>query len=453
MLPVAIRVTGIILLLASLVFAQLLRFLPSSSPLLWLFPAGLFISGGILFFCCRQRRKLIALLTLVGLVAILVRLPPWPSLSSGASESEVGKTLLLQPVALQVPDMFRQGGLSEPHKLFVPEGLQISVFAANLRKPRMLAFSPAGDLYVSLPGTGEIAVLPDSDHNGISDGMDIFASGLDRPHGLAFSGKDLLVAENGRLIKLVDQNADRRADSLEIISSDLPAGGGHWTRSVLVGADGAYYVSAGSSCNSCIESDPRRAAILRIAKTGGEAKVYARGLRNSVGLARHPQTGDIWASNNGRDMLGDDLPPEELNRIVADGEYGWPYCYGQRIPDPDLGRPELCRNTIPPMVEMPAHSAPLGITFGAGLDFPPPLQQMLFVAFHGSWNRRTPTGYKLIGIPFENGIPRGEPQDIVTGWLEKATAWGRPVAPAVGPDGALYLSDDRAGVIYRISRR
>ena len=153
----------------------------------------------------------------------------------------------------------------------------------------------------------------------------------------------------------------------------------------------------------------------------------------------------------GRDWLGDALPPEEINRIVAGGDYGWPYCYGQRITDPDFGSPERCRDTRPPEVEMPAHSAPLGIAFGHGLAFADRYRDMLYVAFHGSWNRSTPTGYKLVGIPFRNGRPSGPPEDIVSGWLQGRSAWGRPVAPLAGPDGALYLSDDRAGLIYRIS--
>jgi glucose/arabinose dehydrogenase len=352
---------------------------------------------------------------------------------------------------LHIPPVWSGKTSPESPVLQTVAGLKISVFAAGLDRPRMLAFSPAGDLYVSLPRTGRIVVLPDSDHDGVADRAVTFAAGLDLPHGLVFAGADLIAAENGRLIRLPDGDADLRADRIDVLSDDLPAGGGHWTRSVAIGPDGDYYVAAGSSCNACIEKDTRRAAILHIPAMSGPAKIHARGLRNSVGLAFHPETGELWASDNGRDRLGDDLPPEEINRIVAGGDYGWPFCYGQRIPDPGPGDTERCRRTLPPEVEMQAHSAPLGIAFGHGLNFPEPYRDMLYVAFHGSWNRSVPTGYKLVGIPFANGRPAGPPGDIVSGWLQGRKAWGRPVCPAVGPDGALYLSDDRAGLIYRIT--
>lgn len=357
----------------------------------------------------------------------------------------------LVTVPLHIPPVWSGTIKPESPILQTVPGLKISVFASGLIRPRMLAFSPVGDLYVSLPRAGRIMVLPDTDHDGVADRSVTFADGLDLPHGLAFAGEELIAAENGRLIRLSDDNKDLRADRIDVLSDDLPGGGGHWTRSVVIGPTGDYFVAAGSSCNACMEKDPRRATILRIPAGGGQAKIHARGLRNSVGLAFHPVTGELWASNNGRDRLGDDLPPEEINRIVPDGDYGWPFCYGQRIPDPDYGSVARCRQTLPPAIEMQAHSAPLGITFGHKLAFPKAYRDMLYVAFHGSWNRSIPTGYKLVGIPFENGRPIGPPQDIVRGWLQGRRAWGRPVSPAVGPDGALYLSDDRAGLIYRIT--
>jgi glucose/arabinose dehydrogenase len=149
--------------------------------------------------------------------------------------------------------------------------------------------------------------------------------------------------------------------------------------------------------------------------------------------------------------MGDDLPPEELNLITAGADYGWPYCYGDRVPDPDYGSAKRCASTTPPVVKMQAHSAPLGVAFGYGLGFPAPYKDVLYIAFHGSWNRSVPTGYKVVGIPFEKGRPAGAPFDFVTGWLVGDKAWGRPVAPVVGPDGALYLSDDKAGAVYRIT--
>jgi glucose/arabinose dehydrogenase len=371
----------------------------------------------------------------------------WPP---GTDPADAGDEFLV-PVSLNIPEALTRTSGDLPQTLKAVPGLKISVFADGLQTPRMLTFSPAGDLYVSLPRSGVIVVLPDRNRDGVADRQEIFARNLDLPHGLAFDGNALIVAENGSLTRLSDRDGNLQADHSEVLSADLPAGGGHWTRSVVIGSTGDFLVAAGSSCNVCLENDPRRAAIIRIPATGGSADIFASGLRNSVGLAFHPETGELWGSDNGRDRLGDDLPPEEINRIVQGADYGWPFCYGRRIPDPDLGSTTRCNRTEPPAVEMQAHSAPLGIAFGHRLDFPNSYRNMLYVAFHGSWNRTIPTGYKLVGIPFTDGRPSGPPQNIVSGWLKGRRAWGRPVCPAVGPDGALYLSDDRAGIIYRIT--
>ncbi len=361
-------------------------------------------------------------------------------------------------VEVGVPEKYR--GVSVG-KLTVPKGLSVSVFAAGLGSPRMAAFGPDGFLYVTLPKRNMVVVLPDLDGNGVADSVIGFARRLKRPHGLAFTSEGLIVAESGRLTLLKDSDGNLQAESREVLSELIPEGGGHWTRSVVLGPDNGLYVSVGSSCNVCIEKDNGRAAVLRFSLDGeGETEagvLYARGLRNSVGLAFHPYTGELWGVDNGRDNLGDDLPPEELNRIMLDNDYGWPYCYGDKKVDPDFGSMMRCADTTSPMVEMQAHSAPLGITFGFGLDLVSQpgfnFEDMLLVAFHGSWNRSVRTGYKLIGIPFKDGTPSGATIDIVTGWLAGGGGvWGRPVAPVVGPDGALYLTDDYAGVVYRISK-
>jgi glucose/arabinose dehydrogenase len=231
---------------------------------------------------------------------------------------------------------------------------------------------------------------------------------------------------------------------------DLPKGSGHWTRTIAFGPDGKLYVSVGSSCNVCNETDPRRAAVLQFSADGTGGRVFARGIRNAVGIAFHPATGALWATNNGRDWLGDDLPPETILILKDGAHYGWPYCNGSRVPDPDFGRPDFCKTVALPTVEIQAHSAPLGLTFYTGEAFPVEYRGDLFVALHGSWNRSVPTGYKVIRIPVRDGKP-GAPQDFGTGWLQGSRAWGRPVDVITGKDGALYVSDDRAGVIYRIA--
>lgn len=440
------------MLIGGLLLTVLWYFRPPPSHSHWLIVILLLIGGGMLTRLGGGWRRLPITLLLGMLLAGLLAWLLWP----GSGLLQVLPTQAIdngpwQPLEVQTPP----GLVGDPppgmHPLQIRPGLKISLFVAGLNRPRMLAFSPAGDLYVSLPQDGQVVVLPDADGNGVADRVVSFVDNLDLPHGLAFAGADLIVAETGRLLRLPDRDGDLKADQVEILSHDLPPGRSHWSRSVAVGPRGNLFVSAGSGCNVCIEEDPRRATIMRIASHGGAAEIFAKGLRNSVGLAFHPQTGELWASNNGRDRLGDDLPPEEINHIVKGGDYGWPYCYGQRIPDPDFGSLERCQATLPPAVEMQAHSAPLGIAFGFGLDVAERYRSMLYVAFHGSWNRSVPTGYKLVGIPFQAGQPSGPPEDVVSGWLRGRSAWGRPVSPAVGPDGALYLSDDRAGVIYRIS--
>ncbi|HEX6970900.1 MAG TPA: sorbosone dehydrogenase family protein [Limnochordia bacterium] len=345
----------------------------------------------------------------------------------------------------------RAQSLSEPNLgLQLPPGFRIEIFAAGLDAPRMMAFSPQGVLFVTVPGRGRVVALPDR-----GDGKGravVFAEGLDRPHGIAFHRGSLYVAETGRILRFEDRDADLEPDGPPaVIVDDIPAGGGHWTRTIAFGPDGKLYVSVGSTCNVCLDA-PRRAAILQYEADGSNGRVFARGLRNAVGLAWHPETGRLWVTNNGRDRLGDDLPPETIY-IVEDGaHYGWPHCYshGARIVlDPDFGDPAVCDAALPAAFEMQAHSAPLGIAFYTGEQFPAAYRGDAYVAFHGSWNRSVPTGYKVVRIEVENGRPVGI-DDFITGWLVGRRAWGRPVGLAVGPDGALYVSDDRLGVIYRV---
>lgn len=407
---------------------------------------------------CLRRQKIpyvttIALVGWCGLAPLYAAPPvvpgpvPAPVLSVPAAS---------QQIPLKVPDKYRTGRFTTPRTLNAPPGFEVSVFAAGLGgRARLMALSGAGDIYISLSEAGQIMVLPDRDKDGVADRRVVFAGGLTRPHGLLFRGNELIVAETGRLISLTDTNGDLKADVQKVLSTDIPPEGQHWSRTVAEGPDGSLYVSVGSSCNVCVESDPRRAAILRFPPTGGPAQVYARGLRNAVGLAIHPVSGEFWATDVGRDLLGDDLPPEELNLIVADGDYGWPYCYGHAIPDPQLGSAERCITTVTPKVAMQAHSTGLGLAFGNNLAFPQAYRDMLYIGFRGSWNRTVPTGYKLVGVSFDPTCnkPSGAPLDILSGWLDAATGvhWGRPVAPLVGADGALYLSDDIAGAVYRIT--
>jgi glucose/arabinose dehydrogenase len=332
----------------------------------------------------------------------------------------------------------------------LPPGFRISVFASGLSAPRFMAFDEKGNLLVSLPGKGQVVALPDDDGDGRADRKIVFASGLNNPHGLAFRGEYLYVAEEGRVVRFTDRDGDLKGEGMEVVVPELPSGGGHWTRTIGFGPEGKMYVSVGSSCNVCLETDPRRGAIMVFDPDGGNGRILARGLRNSVGLVWDGRTGRMWAAENGRDWLGDDLPPDELNLIKGGAHYGWPRCYGDRVPDPEYGDAEFCRGTEPAALEFQAHSAPLGLAFYTGDLFPRRYRGDLFVAFHGSWNRSTPTGYKVVRVRMKRGRPIGV-EDFATGWLSGRRAWGRPVDLVVDRRGRLLVSDDRGGRIYIIS--
>ena len=341
-------------------------------------------------------------------------------------------------------------------RLQMPPGFHIAVFA-QAPHARQLAFSPGGVLLVTDMSDGTVLAFPDPGHTGRAERTITVLSDLNAPHGIAFHNGKLYVAEINAVRRYDwDESQLRAGNGQKIV--DLPgSGGGHSTRTVVF-ANGKMYVSVGSSCNVCVEDEKRRAAVIEYNDDGSGERIFASGLRNSVGLTFNPRTHTLWAADNGRDWLGDDLPPEEVNDLGPNGgNFGWPYCYGNRILDRSQSKDYDCSKTVAPKVEMQAHSAPLGLLFYEGKMFPAEYQGNLFVTFHGSWNRHTPTGYKVVRIKMnEQGEPQGPPQDFISGWLRpgetKKGVWmGRPVGLAVGTDGAMYLSDDAAGVVYRLT--
>jgi uncharacterized protein (TIGR03437 family) len=345
---------------------------------------------------------------------------------------------LTAPLAAQQASR-RAFDLSE---LRVPPGFQVSIYARGLGSARLLAFSPTGVLFVSDSG-GRIRAVPQADR------VVTFASGLRQPHGLAFRGDDLYVAENHRIIVFRNATHPSLTGGSPEFVADLPSvGGGHSTRTILWDSEGRLIATAGSTCNICNESDPRRAAAMRFQPDGSGMEIFARGLRNTVGIAVHPLTGEIWSVDNGGDNLGDNLPPEEVNILRAGQDYGWPRCYGDggRYP----GFSGDCSSTTPPELNMQAHSAPLGLGFYTGDMFPAGYRNDAFVGFHGSWNRSEPTGYKVVRILASSGRATGS-EDFLTGFLNGRTTSGRPVHAITGPDGALYVSDDMNGFVYRVS--
>jgi glucose/arabinose dehydrogenase len=345
-------------------------------------------------------------------------------------------------------------GSGEATELTLLPGFEANVFAQGLSNPRFIAFGPDGDLYVADRGNGRIVALPDADGDGVADDQVALAQDLDRPHSLVYHEGSWYVGVPSGVVRLADTDGDGAADERETIIGDLPTSGNHRTRTVEFLPDGRMVVSVGSSCNVCEEDDPRRAAVLIYdGPEGGGERIFASGLRNAVGLAIHPETGQLWATNNGRDLMGDDLPPETVYIVQEGGDYGWPRCHSGDVVDPEFGGPGACQDVIQPVVQMQAHSAPLGLAFYDGRAFPSEFWGDLFIAFHGSWNRTVPTGYSVVRLPLRDGEPQGPVEPFATGWLdlESNNASGRPVGLAVGPDGALYVSDDKGGFIYRIS--
>jgi len=328
----------------------------------------------------------------------------------------------------------------------LPAGLRLGVFAEKVANARMMEVTPAGDILVSSYRSGDVILLyRDANADGRSDGRKVLLSGLNVPHGLALYDGWLYVAETDKIIRARFDAITRTIGKTEQVFGGLPAMGNHRTRTIAFGPDGLLYVSIGSSCNVCAEEHPYRAAMIRMSPTGGDVDLLATGLRNTVGFDWQPGTNRLYGTDNARDLLGDDIPQDELNLIVAGADYGWPHAFDQRVPDPDFGPDHMDKvaASTPPVHGLGAHHAPLGITFMRS--------DIALVALHGSWNRTTPAGYKVVALKF-NADGTIDQRDWLTGFLGDAgDVIGRPVDIAVGADGAIYVSDDYAGVIYRVA--
>ena len=340
-------------------------------------------------------------------------------------------------------------------RLEVPPGFKVSHFAQGVRRARAMALGPDGSVYVSQPGEGQIVRLVDGNGDGTADSQDVVLRGLNRPHGMAFRSGYLWIANTDGVVR-VKLNAQGVPEGTPEAVNGYSGGGGHWTRSIVFGADGAMYVSIGSTCNVCEEKTEDRAAVMRYDADGKNGRLFARGLRNAVGMAVHPGTREIWVSQHERDNLKpdhQDLPAEEINILRDGGDYGWPYCHDDKVPSPEYPDAARCERTIAPALRMQAHSAPLGMSFLTdATQFPADYRGDLLLTFHGSWNRTEPTGAKVVRVRVKDGKPVSY-EDFITGWQgADGKRWGRPVDVLVLKDGSVLVSDDMAGAVYRVTR-
>ena len=339
----------------------------------------------------------------------------------------------------------------------VPAGFQVSVFAEGLRNPRWLAVAPDGDVFVAESGAGRVTVLRRTQSG--TESRQIFAEGLTLPFGIAFHDDYVYIAATDGVARFrYDPSTSVRLGGFEHVLA-LPGGGynQHWTRSLAFGADGRLFVSIGSKQNVGIESDARRAAILVSSPDGTNARIFASGLRNAVGIAFNPADGRLWATVNERDDVGDDEPADYFTHVIDGGFYGWPYAYGgAHVDNRVASRPDMVARTISPDVLLGAHVAPLQFAFYEATQFPSRYRHGAFIAEHGSWNRKSRSGYDVVFVPFADGRPSGAPEVFLSGLvpdpLGKAV-YGRPVGVAVAPDGSLLVSDDGANLIWRIAFR
>ena len=394
-----------------------------------------------------KRKTWLILLALLAVLAGLVAYVRYGSLRVG------------DPIAL-IDSVFGRSSAAplsalERGQLVAAPGWKVTLYAGELPTARWLAFTPSGDLLLARSRAGTVdLLLRDANGDGKPDGRRELLSGLDRPHGLAVHDGWLYVAEKTTVGRArFDPASGQLTGPFQHVITGITGDGNHVTRTIGFGPDGRLYLSAGSTCNVCVEEDPRRATMMVFDADGANGRIYATGLRNSVGFDWAPWDGGLYATENSRDLLGDDFPPDELNRVEDGVFYGWPFLNGDNVPDPDLGREapaDLVARARPPVHGFRAHNAPLGIAFLRSDQRPPGYERAAIVALHGSWNRSVPDGYKVVSLHWG---PDGKivERDFVTGFRTDDELVGRPAGVAEGPDGAVYVADDYAGAIYRIA--
>jgi len=369
----------------------------------------------------------------------------------------------LRPLSLPLPSLLlllllpscspadSNGGVSLD-TIKLPPGFAISVYASNVPNARSMALSPHGTLFVGTRTEGNVYAIVDRNQDNQADEVITLERGLKMPNGVAFREGALYVATANRVLRFDDiENHLHNPPQPVVVNDSFPHDRGHSWKFIRFGPDGMLYVPVGAPCNICEREDERYASIMRMKPDGTDLAVFARGVRNTVGFDWHPQTQELWFTDNGRDWLGNDQPPDELNHAPQKGlHFGFPYCHGGNIADPEFGKEHKCEEFTPPAIPLGPHVAALGMRFYTGTMFPDEYHNQIFIAEHGSWNRSVPIGYRVTLVRLENNRAV-ESKVFAEGWLQNGRAWGRPVDVQVMPDGALLVSDDKANVIYRIS--
>ena len=348
------------------------------------------------------------------------------------------------------------------NKISLPDGFKIDIYASDVENARSMTISPSGTVFVGNRKADNVFALMDNDKDGKVDKKYLITDKLtNMPNGVVFHNGDLYVAEVNKiwLFKDVEKNLEKIDDvgyypeEPILISDKFPSDKHHGWKYISIGPDNKLYVPVGAPCNICESKDEIYSTITRMDLDGKNQEIYARGVRNTVGFTWHPETGEMWFTDNGRDMLGDNYPPCELNRVQVSGKhYGYPYCHGSDISDPEFGSKYPCDDFVKPVQNLGPHVAPLGVKFYDGNMFPDEYKGDIFIAEHGSWNRTKKIGYRITRVKIENNKSLGY-EPFIDGWLEKEKndAWGRPVDIIFLDDGSMLISDDYANVIYRVT--
>lgn len=386
------------------------------------------------------------------------------------TDQEVGQRFLIRPADLPepfaTPSASNSSSVVRPRPadatLRLPPGFAFNAFADGLGEARWLTVAANGDVLLAESSEGRIVVLRDADGDGRAELRSVFVDGLRRPHGMAIRPDGLYVADTERVWRIPYRPGDTKARGAPVGVTQPGAfgsPGGHWTRNIVFAPDGRHFYVAIGSTGNVSEEPPPRATIVEFTADGARSRLFATGMRNAVGIAIRPGTSELWAVVNERDALGDGLVPDYLTRVVDGAFYGWPYAYLGQHPQPRLGdrRPDLVASARVPDVLFTAHSAPLGLAFYTGSQFPAEYRGDAFVALHGSWNSGKPTGYKVVRVRLRDGKTNGEYENFATGFWSagerSAQVWGRPVGLAVAADGALLVADDAGNAVWRIAWR